>query len=42
MPGWHHRVVDARPGHHAVEVTTPTGHTYLSLAPPGLPPTIVG
>jgi len=31
MPGWHHRVVAARPGHHTVEVTTPTGH-QLCLA----------
>ena len=38
MPGWHSRVVDPRPGHHTVEVVTPTGHTYRSQAPPGLPP----
>jgi hypothetical protein len=38
LPGWTHRVVDARPGHHTVAVTTPTGHTYRSQAPPGLPP----
>jgi hypothetical protein len=40
MPGWAHRVVDGRPGHHTIEVTTPTGHTYRSHAPPGLPPTL--
>ena len=38
MPGWSTRVVDDRPGHHTVEITTPTGHTYRSQAPPGLPP----
>jgi hypothetical protein len=38
MPGWSSRVADPRPGHHAVETTTPTGHTYRSQAPPGLPP----
>jgi hypothetical protein len=38
MPGWSARVVDPRPGHHTVETTTPTGHTYRSQAPPGLPP----
>lgn len=38
MPGWSSRVVDDRPGHHTIEVTTPTGHTYQSKAPPGLPP----
>ncbi|WP_217645408.1 HNH endonuclease [Nocardioides terrae] len=32
--GWHTRVVD-RPGRtHTVEITTPTGHTYRSQAPP--------
>lgn len=36
-PGWLHRVADAEPSSHTVEVTTPTGHTYLSQAPPGLP-----
>ena len=38
MPGWSSRVVDDRPGHHTIEVTTPTGHTYRSQAPPALPP----
>jgi hypothetical protein len=38
LPGWRTRVADARPGHHTVETTTPTGHTYRSQAPPGLPP----
>jgi len=38
MPGWRTRVTDPRPGHHTVETTTPTGHTYRSQAPPGLPP----
>lgn len=38
MPGWRARVIDPRPGRHTVEVTTPTGHTYRSQAPPGLPP----
>jgi hypothetical protein len=38
MPGWTTRVVDERSGHHTIEVTTPTGHTYQSKAPPGLPP----
>jgi hypothetical protein len=38
MPGWTHRVTDTRAGHHTIEVTTPTGHTYRSQAPPGLPP----
>jgi len=38
MPGWSASVVDDRPGHHTIEVTTPTGHTYQSKAPPGLPP----
>ena len=37
MPRWHSRVHDPRPGHHTVEVTTPTGHTYWSHAPPALP-----
>ncbi|MFN8193049.1 MAG: DUF222 domain-containing protein [Nocardioidaceae bacterium] len=36
--GWRTRVADARPGHHLVLVTTPTGHTYPSAAPPALPP----
>ena len=38
MPGWSSRVADPRPGRHTVETTTPTGHTYRSQAPPGLPP----
>jgi Domain of unknown function (DUF222) len=40
MPGWTTRVVDDRPGRHTIEVTTPTGHTYRSNAPPGLPPAL--
>jgi hypothetical protein len=40
MPGWHARVTDARPGRHTVVTTTPTGHTYRSHAPPGLPPPV--
>ncbi len=40
MPGWTARVVDARPGRHTIEVTTPTGHRYFSKAPPGLPPPV--
>jgi len=39
-PGWTARVADPRPGHHTVEITTPTGHTYRSQAPPGLPPPV--
>jgi hypothetical protein len=38
LPGWRSRVTDPRPGSHTVEITTPTGHTYRSQAPPGLPP----
>ncbi len=37
-PGWTTRVADPRPGHHTVETTTPTGHTYRSQAPPGSRP----
>ncbi len=37
-PGWSSRVVDASPSRHVVEITTPTGHTYSSNAPPALPP----
>lgn len=37
-PGWSSRVVDASPSRHIVEITTPTGHTYSSNAPPALPP----
>lgn len=40
MPGWSSRVLDPRPGRHAVEIRTPTGHTYRSNAPPALPPTM--
>jgi hypothetical protein len=40
MPGWTSRVADPRPAHHTVEITTPTGHTYRSHAPPGLPPPV--
>lgn len=33
---WHSRPGPRadRPGHHTVEITTPTGHTYQSTAPP--------
>lgn len=37
VAGWTSRVTDPRPGRHTVEVTTPTGHTYRSQAPPALP-----
>ncbi|MGH3336538.1 MAG: hypothetical protein ACRDOZ_12005, partial [Nocardioides sp.] len=40
IPGWSARVADPRPRHHTVEITTPTGHTYRSQAPPGLPPPV--
>ncbi len=40
IPGWHTHVADPRPGHHTVQITTPTGHTYRSQAPPGLPPPV--
>ena len=34
-PGWRARPAPgSRPGHHLVETTTPTGHTYRSGAPP--------
>ncbi|MEJ7831716.1 MAG: DUF222 domain-containing protein [Nocardioides sp.] len=36
-PGWQHRVIVPDPSCHTVEVITPTGHTYRSQAPPGLP-----
>lgn len=36
-PGWRTEVTDERPGHHTVETTTPTGHTYRSRAPAALP-----
>ncbi|MGH3361731.1 MAG: HNH endonuclease [Nocardioides sp.] len=39
-PGWTARVIDPNPGRHTVEVTTPTGHTYRSNAPPALPPPV--
>ena len=38
VAGWRTDVVDPRPGHHTVTTTTPTGHSYRSQAPPGLPP----
>jgi len=42
LPGWHSRVVDAGPTAgsaqpHTVQLTTPTGHRYVSAAPPVLP-----
>jgi len=40
MPGWSSRVLDPRPERHAVEIRTPTGHTYRSNAPPALPPMV--
>lgn len=40
MPGWSSRVLSHHPGRHTVEVSTPTGHTYRSNAPPALPPTV--
>jgi hypothetical protein len=41
-PGWRHLVEDPGPGAgstraHRVTITTPTGHTYASEAPPVLP-----
>lgn len=36
-PGWKHEVVEARDGTHLIRITTPTGHTYESPAPPVLP-----
>lgn len=33
-PGWEHRVRSQWPDGHDVEITTPTGHTYRSQAPP--------
>lgn len=39
-PGWHTQVTDPRAGHHTTATTTPTGHTYRSQAPPGLPPPV--
>jgi hypothetical protein len=38
IPGWRSRVIDPRPGHHVIEVTTPTGHSYLSRPPSALGP----
>jgi hypothetical protein len=38
IPGWNTHPVDVGPAHHTVATTTPTGHTYRSHAPPGLPP----
>jgi hypothetical protein len=38
VPDWRSRVTDPRAGSHTVEIMTPTGHTYRSHAPPGLPP----
>lgn len=35
--GWRHEVVEAGDGTHLIRVTTPTGHTYESAAPPVLP-----
>lgn len=37
MPGWTRRVVIG-PGAPAIEITTPTGHSYTSKAPPALGP----
>ncbi|MCK0114056.1 HNH endonuclease [Ornithinimicrobium sp. F0845] len=36
-PGWRHETIESRKGLHIVRVTTPTGHTYESHAPPLLP-----
>lgn len=36
-PGWLHEVVDTDDGRALVRITTPTGQTYESLAPPLLP-----
>jgi hypothetical protein len=34
-PGWADRPThDSRPGRHEVEITTPTGHQYVSRPPP--------
>ena len=35
--GWSHEVVVLADGTQAVKITTPTGHTYYSVAPPVLP-----
>ena len=42
LPGWSSRVTDPGPtagssNPHTVQLTTPTGHTYVSAAPPVLP-----
>jgi len=42
LPGWSSRLVDPGPTRgsshpHAVEISTPTGHRYVSVAPPLLP-----
>ncbi len=42
LPGWHAEVTDPGPTAgsehpHTVQITTPTGHTYTSTAPPLLP-----
>jgi hypothetical protein len=33
-PGWHFQTIPDPSGTHTVEITTPTGHTYHSTAPP--------
>ncbi len=38
LPGWSFVLSDGAPGRHTVVITTPTGHTYSSQAPPALPP----
>jgi hypothetical protein len=40
ISGWTEDVTAPRPAHHTVEITTPTGHTCRSQAPPGLPPPV--
>ncbi|MDN5795355.1 MAG: HNH endonuclease, partial [Intrasporangium sp.] len=42
LPGWHSEVTDPGPGRggagpHTTRITTPTGHTHTSTAPPVLP-----
>lgn len=34
QPGWHFAIVDDPLGRHTIAITTPTGHTYRSTAPP--------
>jgi hypothetical protein len=34
LPGWSATVIDPTQGRHTVRTTTPTGHTYDSVAPP--------